>query len=259
MKVRKVYDVVGLVTGMAIPVLFIPSTIIGSLSLVLVPELSENFYRKNTKRLYANLSKGLTVSTLVACFLLPFFYAFGDELGKIAFSEPLAGEFIRTGCPVLLPMSLTMISTGMLNSMGFEKQTFIYYFIGAAAMLLCVLFLPAVCGAYAYIIGLGASFILTSVCNLTLLGKKCPNLYRHTFKKRQGALFHPVVKAMFTILPIALCGDLFVSLFQRFLGELLCITLSGLALLVLTAVIWGLLGIIPFKKFFSKKKICEIS
>ena len=249
----------GLVTGMAIPVLFIPSTIIGSLSLVLVPELSENFYRKDTKRLYENLSKGLTVSTLVACFLLPFFYAFGDELGKIAFSEPLAGEFIRAGCPVLLPMSLTMISTGMLNSMGFEKQTFIYYFIGAAAMLLCVLFLPAVCGAYAYIIGLGASFILTSICNLTLLGKKCPNLYRHTFKKRQGALFHPVAKAMFTILPIALCGDLFVSLFQRFLGEILCINLSGLALLVLTAVIWGLLGIIPFKKFFPKKKICEIS
>ena len=249
----------GLVTGMAIPVLFIPSTIIGSLSLVLVPELSENFYRKDTKRLYENLSKGLTVSTLVACFLLPFFYAFGDELGKIAFSEPLAGEFIRTGCPVLLPMSLTMISTGMLNSMGFEKQTFIYYFIGAAAMLLCILFLPAFCGAYAYIIGLGASFTVTSICNLTLLGKKCPNLYKQTFKKKNGTLLHPVAKAMLTILPIALCGDLFVSTFQRFLGEFLCVTLSGLALLLLTALLWSILGIIPVKKFFPKKKIYKIS
>ncbi len=242
----------GVISGMAIPVLFIPSTIIGSLSLVLVPELSENFYRKDAERLYENLSKGLCVSTLVACFLLPFFYAFGDELGKIAFSEPLAGEFIRRGCPLLLPMSLTMISTGMLNSMGFEKQTFVYYFLGAAAMLLCVLLLPAVCGGYAYIIGLGASYIVTATCNLLLLNKKCPKLYTKIFKRQGQVFIHSVFKAFFAVLPIALCGDLFVSLFQAFTGEFLCMLLSGVALLLLTALIWILLGIIPVKKKIYK-------
>lgn len=41
----------GVVSGMAIPILSIPSTVIGSISLVLVPELSEDFYRKRYKQL----------------------------------------------------------------------------------------------------------------------------------------------------------------------------------------------------------------
>ena len=46
----------GVVSGMAMPVLMIPATVIGSLALVLVPRLSEDFYAKNTQRLYGNIS-----------------------------------------------------------------------------------------------------------------------------------------------------------------------------------------------------------
>ena len=36
---------IGVVMGMSMPVLSIPATLIGSLALVMVPELAENFYR----------------------------------------------------------------------------------------------------------------------------------------------------------------------------------------------------------------------
>jgi stage V sporulation protein B len=176
-------ELFGAVSGMAMPVLFIPSTVIGSLSLVLVPELAEDFYKKNVKRLYQNLMRGITVSLLIACFLTPFFYVVGEELGYVAFSNRLAGECIRKGCPILLPMSLTMITTGMLNSMGFEKQTFLYYFLSAGALLLCILFLPRFLGVYAYVAGMIACFSVNAVCNLVLLAKKCPSLFKSTFRK----------------------------------------------------------------------------
>ena len=47
---REALRLFGVVSGMVLPILFVPSTLIGSLSLVLVPELSEDFYRKNYKR-----------------------------------------------------------------------------------------------------------------------------------------------------------------------------------------------------------------
>ncbi len=243
----------GIVSGMAMPVLFIPSTIIGSLSLVLVPELAEDYYRKNTKRLYQNLARGLTVAFLVACFLTPFFFAVGEALGTLAFSEKLAGEMIRKSCPILLPMSLAMISTSMLNSMGYEKQTFIFYFISAAATLLCILFLPALCGAYAYVVGLGVSFLISAVCNLVYLGKKCPHLFRQMLKERGTSGFFTALKGGICVLPLSLFGNLFYSLFARFCSALLAVFFSSLSLLLVTLLLWWTLGILPKKRIIRRK------
>ncbi len=238
----------GVVSGMAIPVLFIPSTVIGSLSLVLVPELSEDFYAKNRERLYKNLTRGLSVALLVALFLLPFFYALGGDLGRLAFSNALAGEYIKKGCVLLIPMSLAMISTGMLNSMGFEKQTFLFYFLGAGIMLACILLLPSVCGAYAYLIGLGASFGVNAVCNLILLGKKCPKLYRQMQKRGGQGCVHSLFKATVCVLPLSLFGDMTLSLFKRIFGAFLALTLTGVILTLITFTAWLALSIIKIPK-----------
>ena len=226
----------GVVSGMAMPVLFIPATVIGSFSLVLIPELSQDYYGKNTKRLYNNLERGLTVSCLVACVLLPFFYALGRDLGTLAFSEPLAGEMIVKGCVVLFPMSLTMITTSMLNSMGFEKQTFIFYFLGAAAMLLCVLLLPAFCGGYAYLIGLGASYVVCAVCNLVLLFKKCPNL----FKTRGKRIVLRVGAGICAVLPLSVVGIALEKLFSAFCSALTAAVFAGALLAIITFAIYAI-------------------
>lgn len=244
----------GVVSGMAFPVLMIPSTVIGSLSVVLVPELSEDYYGKNDERLQKNIRRGVKVAFLVACFLLPFFYALGEDAGKIAFSNALAGEMIKRGCIVLLPMCLSMISTGILNSMGFEKQSFIFYFVGAAALLLCILFLPPLCGAYAYIIGLGASYVISAACNLTLLAKKCPKL----FSLKDNGYFRTEAFALLSILPLSLAGSLFSSLFKKLLGETLAFCATATAVLLTLAVLWLCLGVLSpralAEAFTSKKR-----
>ena len=230
----------GVVSGMVLPILFIPSTIIGSLSLVLVPELSEDFYRKNFTRLKKNIERGLRFSFLLACVLIPFFFVLGNGLGLLAFSNAKAGEMITAAAPILLPMSLTMISTSMLNSMGFEKQSFLFYFVGATAMLLCILALPAFCGIYAYLIGLGASFTLTALCNLIFLWKKCNSL-----KKQWGHVrIHPILTPLLLVLPITLFGKLLNFVFTHFMGEALALTLSTLLMAILTLFLYILCGFI---------------
>ena len=237
----------GIVSGMAIPILFIPSTVIGSLSLVLVPELSEDFYRKNKQRLYKNLRRGLRVSFMIACMLIPMFFVLGDDLGEIAFSNATAGEIITRSCPILLTMSLKMITTGMLNSMGFEKKTFAYYFIGAAVMLASILLLPRYCGVYAYVIGLGASYLINAVCNLKLLGKECPEL----FQKDDKASLRKMGFALAAILPVSLIGLSFQALFSKIFGELVCAIAVGIVMAIATVSVYFLCGLLPKK---SKKR-----
>lgn len=240
----------GVASGMALPVLMIPATIIGSLSLVLVPELSEDRYRNNNERLYKNVERGLRIALLVAFFLLPFFYAFGADLGKLAFSNALAGEIIEKSCPLLLPMSLSMITTGILNSLGFEKHTFVYYFIGAAAMLLCIFFLPPFCGVYAYIIGIGASFLITAILNLVLLFQKCRGL----FLMHGKTLLSVFARATLALLPLSLIGKLLSSLFKLVLGEFLALLFAAFLLLLLTIGVWSILKIVSLKELVASVK-----
>ena len=234
----------GIVSGMVIPILFIPSTIIGSLALVLVPQLSEDFYRKNYVRLQTNIKRGLKFSFLLACVLIPLFYALGKDLGSLAFSDDKAGELISASAIILLPMSLTMISTSVLNSMGFEKQTFLFYFMGAAAMLLCVLLLPAVCGIYAYLIGLGTSFLLTAVCNLVFLQK-----YSAVFQKQRGQVrVHIIFCPLLFILPLALFGRLIHLLFSLCMSTLPALLCSALSIASATVILYLIAGVLPFSR-----------
>lgn len=238
----------GIISGMVIPILFIPSTLIGSLALVLVPELSEDFYRGNVERLKKNIERGLLFSVLVACILLPFFYAVGKELGMLAFANPTAGEMIARACPLLLPMSLTMISTSILNSMGFEKTTFVFYFVGAAALLLSILLLPSLCGSYAYLIGLGLSYTATAVCNLVFLRKKCP-----VFKKRGRQIcVHVLFPAIFGVLFISLLGELCMCLLSNVLGDFFALALSVIVMFLATVILYLTTGILP-NPFLKKK------
>ena len=247
---RQALELFGVVSGMALPVLFIPSTIIGSLALVLVPDLSESFYRKDAKKLYEQLKRGLSVSFLISCFLFPFFEVLGKDLGRLAFSNELAGELIEKGAPILLPLALTIITTGMLNSMGFERQTLLYYFFGAAALLLCVLLLPAVCGVDAYIWGLIACHVVNAACNLYLLAKKCKGLYGQMRK----AFLGKAVAALLSTLPICVFGklarNLFVYAFGGFLSTLFC----GVAMAVFALLLYLLLGLITPKDFMIWKR-----
>ena len=234
----------GIISGMVLPVLFIPSTIIGSIGLVLVPELSEDFYRQKHKRLYTNIRRGLKFSFLVACALIPFFFVLGKDLGALAFSNAQAGVMIKNSCLILLPMSLTMISTAMLNSMGFEKQTFAFYFVGAAALLLCVITLPSLCKEYAYAIGLFTSFALTAVCNLVFLLKKCP-----IFEKRWGQVcVYEYLPTLLGVIPIALFGHFLHALLLPFTGAALNLCICGIAMLFFTLVYYLAIGNIPLPK-----------
>ena len=129
--------------------------------------------------------------------------------------------------------------------MGFEKQTFLFYFVGAAALLLSILLLPPLCGIYAYIIGLGLSFILTALCNLLYLQKKCP-----VFEKRMGQVcVHTLLPALITILPVSILGKLCDVLLSQVLSEFLSLALSALMMLLLTATIYILTGLLPIKSF----------
>ena len=164
----------GYAMGQAIPLLFIPSTLIGSFTLVLVPEISENFYKHKYYYLKRDIEKALKFTTFLTLLFIPVFFVCGEEIGILIFNSHECGKYLSASAFLMLFVSLSNITTSTLNSMGLENKTLIYYVIGGIIMLGCVWFLPSVCGIYALLIGFFAIYGVTTVLNLILLKKTCP-------------------------------------------------------------------------------------
>lgn len=229
----------GVATGMVLPLLASPLTVIGSLAIVLVPELAEDFQKKNNQRLTKNIERGVLFAVTIACLLIPFFLVVGKPLGTMLYQNELAGEMLSRCAILLLPMSVNAILFSMLNSLGMEKQTFTFSLVGSGVFLLCIVGLPAHIGIYAFPVGMTLQFTVESICALLLLLKKCSP--SKSFFTKCGA-------CAFLSLPIASIGSVAQKGFSLILGQWLAPLASAGVLLLVTAASYLLF----FKKYFSR-------
>ena len=97
-------SVYGVLTGMALPLLFFPNALTGSMSLLLLPMVSEADAKGNTDAV-----KNTTLKTIHSCLLLGaactlFFFLSGPFLGRFLFHSEHSGRYIRSLsllCPFL--------------------------------------------------------------------------------------------------------------------------------------------------------------
>ncbi len=238
----------GVIYGMVMPVLMIPSTLIGSIALVLVPELSESFYKKEREKLSGLVERALNATLLIAGILIPFFVVCGGDVGAMLYSNAAAGKLISGCALILLPMSVTMISTSILNSLGCEKYTLLFFLLGAAAMLACVWFLPAHLGSGALLVGMALDYLISSVCSLALLKKK-------TGRLRSGKYF---LKLALCAAPVAALGYLARKLFVTYMGYLPALALTVLVIGAAELLLFGAARLMDVRvlmsRFFGRKK-----
>ena len=143
-------------------------------------------------------------------------------------------------------MSLSNITTSMLNSMGLENKTLVYFIIGGVIMLFCIWFLPSVCGIYSLLVGFSAIYGLTTLLNLILLNKNCKEKPRYLkFIFCAGAL----------LIPTLLFGFMLEKILVRSLGSFLTLLVCGSAMMVFNALLYFGFNLLSAKLIFSKLKL----
>ena len=162
----------------------------------------------------------------------------------LTYQNQLAGQMLSRCAFLLLPMSATAILTSILNSLGFEKQTLYFSLIGSAALLLCILFLPAYVGIYAFPIGMGAQFVLEAALSLRLLKKHCP--ISKSFFLRSAICI--AITA-----PIGWIGRILLRTLSLFLGAWSAPIFSALLLAIIIVLIYNRCKIIKIPKKTSSR------
>lgn len=235
----------GSAMGQAMPILTIPTTLIGSFTLVLIPEISENFYNNRHYYLKRDVEKAIKLTSVLTLVFIPVFFVCGEELGVLLFGEYECGKYVTATSFLMIFMSLSSISTSMLNSMGLETKTMLYYLLGGALMLLCIWFLPPLCGIYSLIIGFCFIYGLTTILNLILLNKNCK--LKPTYK-----VF--LLKACLTIIPSIFFGLMIEKILLSSLGTLLTLITCAITIVAFNLLMFFGFGLITFKEVIEKIK-----
>lgn len=123
----------GACAGMAMPLLYLPITVIGSLSYALIPELGKAAALGRADEVKARTETSVKFSVIVSAACMPMFWGVGREVGELIYGDAVAGETIRQGTFLIIPIALESITSSMMNSLGMEKQGFFNYIIGTAA------------------------------------------------------------------------------------------------------------------------------
>lgn len=164
-------SIYGVLTGMALPLILFPQAITGSISVLLLPYVSEADAKGNPQK----IRKAIFSSTGF-CLLLGFgaataFYILGPFLGSFLFHSDEAGLFIRSlsfMCPFLYLGSLL---TSVLNGLNKATHAFFINVLALCIRLLCIFLLVPSIGIKGYLWGLPISQIAHCFFNFLALKK----------------------------------------------------------------------------------------
>ena len=161
----------GIAMGMTLPFLSIPSTLIGSLAMAIVPNLTSLYSTKNYTQLKKQITYAINFTLCCSFIAIPCFVALGEPLCQLIFNNITAGTYLKNISWMIIPMGLSQITTSMLNSLNLESRTFRYYLYSCVVSILCILILPKYIGIYALMYAIGLSMTLIAVLNLITINK----------------------------------------------------------------------------------------
>ena len=155
-------SVYGIFTGMALPFILFPNALTSSLSLMLLPKVSEYQAGNQLSFLKNTLKKTFSFCLLLGFSCLTFFLLFGKFLGEFVFSNTLAGSFITILAWICPFLYLNTTFHSVLNGLG---RTNITFFTGICGLFLRIAFIffgvPRL-GIHGYLFGLlGSQLFVT--------------------------------------------------------------------------------------------------
>lgn len=161
----------GRASGMVMPLIFTPTSIIGSLGVVLIPEIASTNAEKGVGTLSKSLSGAIAFSCLVACFFFALFTSVGEELASKLYDDALSGQYLAFAAIIVVPMCINGLVVSMLNSMGKELNTFLSHVASCVLLIIVLLITPKYLGVKAYFVALGVFHSTAMIINLIMLNK----------------------------------------------------------------------------------------
>lgn len=162
-------SIYGILSGMTLSILLFPCVLTNSLSVLLLPAISEARGRANENQIRRTTQKAIRLGLLLGFAFTILFLFTGDMIGNRLFHNALAGRFIcRLAwlCPLMYVSSLL---NSILHGLGRPKQVLFVNLLACLIRIGMIWFLVPAYGIGAYLWGLLLSQVFASVACMWLL------------------------------------------------------------------------------------------
>lgn len=177
----------GIIMGMTFPLIMIPSTLISSLAVTIIPSISEqsndidNGKLLNTNVLKSKINFSLKSAVMFSGLLISTFIALGVPICEFLYDNTEAGTYLCVASITMIPLGISQITSSILNAIGLEMKSLKNYIISAILLIMSIYFLPKYIGTYAMIVGYLLMSVSSSILNISMLAKR--NLINYEFLK----------------------------------------------------------------------------
>ena len=236
---------IGIILGMTMPLITIPSTIVGAFSTALIPRVALEYKEKRYKELNQEVNSSLNFSLILTFIVIPAFIALGEPICKFLFNSSQAGIYLSLASFIMVPMTITQISTSVLNSIGKESKSFWIYLFSSIFLLASVYFLPSIMGTNCIIIGLGTSSIISSIFNMRVI-QKASGLNNSYLKTT-------LYLSLLTI-PVIFLTKFIFNIFNSFLPLFFSLAFAGIISVLAYALLLSTFNILDIKIFYQHFK-----
>lgn len=162
-------SVFGTLTGMAMPVIMLPTVLTGSLSVLLLPAISGAAVKGDRKQIAQTIRRTVELCVILGLGCTLAFLLFGHFVGSLLFGSELAGSYIVSlgfMCPFLF---LAGTLSSILHGLDLTLYTFLLNLLGCGIRLFAIYVLVPHFGLYVYLWSMLLSQIIQSAAYLWIL------------------------------------------------------------------------------------------
>lgn len=227
----------GILMGMTFPILFAPLSVVGSLSMVLVPKISTLKVSNKYDEIALNIDNSFNASLFLSMLLIPLFISCGDLIGVVLFDNLQAGIYLQLSAVSILPIVLSNITSSVMNALSLETKSFVNYLIGSTVLFVGLFLLTPIIGINSIIVSFFLSMSATALLNFRTIKKEVPNL---SYKILLNLFKYAII-----LVPTSLIGHFVSNILYHFLPAFISGVIGGGLSMLLTLLLLQMFKIYP--------------
>ena len=167
-------EMYGIVTGIVIPFLLLPSTVTTSLSTMLLPAVSYAHAQKNSKTITKTISYSVMFCFALGVATCIVYTLFGKWACVFAFKSETAGELLTKMCIICPFIYMAGNMSAILNGLDKAFLNLMFNIINICIRIGFTVTLVPKYGIYAYVIGMMVSYITLNILMIIAIKRNKP-------------------------------------------------------------------------------------
>lgn len=168
---QKALSVYGTIVGMVMPIIYFPTLILVSFSMLLIPEMSEANTVHHKKNITYMASRVLKLTLIFSIAVMSLLMSFAFDIGNLIYSNKECGLYLSILAPLVPLMYLDKIVDGMLKGLNEQLHYLSYNIIDSIIRIILIFILIPKIGISGLIIMTFVSTILNSTLSIARLLK----------------------------------------------------------------------------------------